>query len=194
MRGRRFRRSPRPSVSWVDGLTGFSQSGSGANVRTFLLTNTTGPANFRSGVIQLTTGTDLSEHGGEDCVFMGARGRLFLALQDGAGGYLSQPILLTMLLLDINEANNVVSVNTSSSQGLGRDDILWQRTYQGCGFGIGTNTANLNTAFDAPEIRIKAKRKLQKDRQLFLHMASFIAADRTLELGGTLRYLMKRPR
>ena len=193
MRGRRrvFGRARRRTVAWIDGLSFFDNTGAGASERIF--SPQTVDANGTVGVsLALTTVADLNLHGGEDAVFTRMRGRIWLCVS-ASGAARNIPVLVTISQKDVIPSSGVVlNIPFVSGEGLGRDDILWQRAVQSC-FLLSSHTGNLNTAFDFIELDVRAKRKLQADRQLFIDFQwkGSIVAD-TLQVAGTARMLLMR--
>lgn len=210
-RGFRARRR-RASVAWIDGVPGFSLAGNSQS--TLVTMSPLGSAapytNIQSAAIRLVNSTDLSEHGGEDAVFMRARGRILLFnARQGVGGtpaVVAGGFALRIVIAQtevIDETSGTVSPTPFvDSSGMGRDSILWYHDTLVSGSNVflsgGTGTAEASTMNDNwIDIDVKAKRRVQKDREIFMWFQTMIAGltpDLDFRLVGGLRMLMKRPR
>lgn len=166
-------------------------------------------ANVFGAAIGLTTDADLSMHGGEDAVFTRCRGRLGFTtgrVDSGAG-----PAATTFLLrVAIVQADTVVTgggTNTMpfefvSSNGLGQDDILWTSDVIVSGTSVleaAGATVPLGTSMDyVLDVDVKAKRKLQSDRQVFIWFQTVFddvtVTSADFRLWGSLRILLMRSR
>lgn len=174
------------------------------------LGTSTRDASIQSAAIRLTVTEDLQSHGGEDCVIERCRGRMlfFNARQNtGAtpapivGGFICRVVLADTEVTD-QAAGLVAPDEFLTSEGMGRDTILWYRDVFVTGsslLGSGTTgVAEASTFQDGWfDIDVRAKRKLQSDRQLVMWFQTVVAgltANFDFRLIGGLRMLLKRPR
>jgi len=204
MRRRRFgMRRVKRTVAWIPGLSAMntatpvqSRALTLAQVNAAVAPNTWGAA------ILLTSDTDLSLHGGEDAVIERIRGRLmfFGLTQEGAplGGFAR--VLIAQQ--DVTPGGQVMPIDYTTSDGLGRDDILFVKdilvsgtTVVANGTGTATETGTLNDFWF--DVDVRAKRKIQSGRQLVLWFQMVDQAagtPGTVTMAGGLRMLLKRPR
>jgi len=204
---RRFRRGPgvrRRTVAWVPGVTTFDQAGN-ASSRLITLTAFVAPAagTFAT-AIALTDDADLSMHGGEDAVLTRIRGKLFFSdgrVNAGAGlAANSFQLRVGVVQTDISPSLAVTPLDLTTSAGLGNDNILWLEDV----IVPSTDTSGVGTAMDNIGwdgrhllVDVKAKRKLQSDRQIVIWFqgvppAGAIGMD--FRLRGGLRSLLMRSR
>lgn len=201
MRGRRFgRRRSKRTVAWIDGLTGFDAAGPSQHKRV-TFTQVVAGSTIWGAAVQLTVPGDLSLHGGEDAVITRVVGRLclFNGLRDSGAGAAANSFFVRCVVAqtDIYPAG-VSPIDFTTSAGLGQDDILW--THETFVSSIAQGTVGLD-AMTSPgpwfDVNIKAKRKLQSDRQLVLWFQTLDAntlTSLTMEMAGGLRMLLMRPR
>lgn len=205
-RGRSFRRGSKRSVAWIPGFSGMDPLG-GTFAR-FLQLTALGVAanNTWAAAVQLTTDTDLSMHGGEDAVLQRIRGNFaFIDGQRNAGAGLVQNSFLLrccVICVDVPIPGTISPFEYVDSAGLGADNILWMRDMVVPSTALGVT----GTGLDAQEygdggrfafVDVKAKRRIQSDRQVFLTMQTVLPAGTTaaqMRLLGHLRILLKRPR
>lgn len=196
------RRGSKRSVAWISGVTGMDPVARADHKLLALAPLTTG-ASVQAAAIQLTADTDLSLHGGEDAVIERIRGRLCLyggSLNSGAG-LVAADFFVRVLIVqsDVTPAGFTMPQDFTTSAGLGADDILWMRdVFVPRSTAVGTAGAPFDTlANEFMEIDVRAKRKLQSDRQLILwvqtQQAGAVIAAQLLYAGG-IRMLLKRPR
>lgn len=194
------RRRSKRTVAWIDGLTGFDAT---ATSQSKLLTFTPVVAGgtIWGAAVQLTVPADLSLHGGEDAVITRVVGWLMLCngLRDLSAGPAAQAFIVRTIIAqtDIYPAG-VSPIDFTSSAGLGEDCILYSHDTFVSSIPIGTVGLD---AMSSPgpwfDVNVKAKRKLQTDRQLVLWFQTLDVAgltSLTCQLVGSLRMLLMRPR
>lgn len=204
--GRRF--GKKRSVSWLEGFSGYDDSGSvAARLLTFAgpiagTTATWGVA------VQLTTQADLTLHGGEDAVVARIVGQLaFVEGRRNAGAGLAAmgfPVRLVVaqhrMLVTASSGLTFNDVFTPSRD-LGKDNILWMqhRVVSPTAIGAaGAGYENMVGNFEQwVEVDIRVKRKVQEDTPLVFYMQTVLAAGTTgadCRMLGGLRCLMMRPK
>lgn len=206
-RRRAFGRSRgKRSTSWVNGLNTFTIGGGEPRWRIITCTPVVpGSLTFGGAIIQVGVG-DLPEHGGEDAVVCRIRGSLafFRGRRDSGAGFAANSFQLRVLVVqtDGTRAGTIMPFDYCTSEGLGRDDILYCET----AIVPSTDPGVTGTGFDAIdfsngarrlEIDIKAKRKVQVDRPIVVWFQTATPAGTVgLDFGvvGALRTLMMRPR
>lgn len=196
------RRRSRASVAWIPGVTGYDVP-AGTPSKLLAFSPVVTGVNTWGAAINLTNNTDLSLHGGEDAVFMRARGRLLFwnGQLDGGAGFAaaSFPLRVVIVQTDTNDAGTIMPFDFTTSEGLGRDDILFSAEQ----IVSSANTFNDSNPMTSSQytawvdIDCKAKRRIQTDRHIIMWMQT-VAAAGTLALqcrfSGGLRMLLKRPR
>lgn len=166
--------------------------------------------NVQTAAIDVVLQNDMQMHGGEDCVLERMRGRFLLFnARSGVGG---TPASVTggFVVKCVIALTEVVDDTTSllsptpfvDSQGLGRDNILWQRdvlvsgtTILGSGSSVAGEFDTLNDYWF--EIDVKAKRRIQENQTIILWFQTVIGAltpNLDFRMVGGLRTLLKRPR
>lgn len=208
MRRRRFgfgaRGFRKRSVAWIPGFNTFDDSvaiGDASRLLTFTRVET-GFQTFGAAV-QLTSDTDLSLHGGEDAVFQRGRGRLLLfnGQRNDGGGLAATPFFCRIIVAqtDTTPVGNVMPFRFTSGALLGNDDILWYRDVY-CTNATGfVDTVNPTITLEDHwfDVDIKARRKLQSDRQIVMWFQAVVPAATTAlqcRVVGGIRLLLKRPR
>lgn len=206
MRRRRRYAGKRRTVAWIPGPTTFD-AGTNASSRLISLTPLVTGSSIFAASLALTDDTDLSMHGGEDAVLTRVRGRLFFTdgrVNVGAGlaanGF---QLRVAVVQTDITPALAVTPLDLTTSAGLGNDNILWHGDVicsSGTTTGVGTGLDALASAQDGwfkLEVDVRAKRKLQTDRQVIIWFQTVCAAGATgadFRLRGGLRSLLMRSR
>jgi len=188
-------------------LNGFTAT---LQARTIALSafDATNAPNAVGSAILLTDDNDLNSHGGEDAVWLGAVGSLW---HYGGRANPTTPaasafwLRVILAQTDVNPAGSVFPADYTTAAGLGRDDVLgcWHVLCSGTTV-IANGTAAAAETGTLPlsarlDIRVKARRKLQQDRQLVLWWQTMTngggaATPVDFLLTGHLRMLMRRPR
>lgn len=208
MRRRRGLRAKR-SVAWLPGLSGYDGT-AGTFSRLITLAALPGAANIFAAVVQMTLDADLALHGGEDAVLIRTVGRLgFMEGRRNAGaGLAAAGFQMRVALLASDARFDGASgalvgtqFNLLASEGMGIDDIMQMTdvivpitAIGGAGAGFELATGTMQTWLDWD---VKAKRKVQANKHVFLWFQTVCAAGTTgadFRLLGGLRMLMMRPR
>lgn len=204
---RRFKSARRKrSVAWIPGITTFDTGVAATNSRLVALAALSAAVPNTWGVaLAVTDDTDLSMHGGEDAVLTRIRGRLFFSdgrVNSGAGLAASAfQLRVAVTQTDITPALAVTPFDFTTSAGLGNDNILWMDSVlvpSVVTTGAGTNIDTVDWEHFQLDIDVRAKRKLQSDRQVVLWFQSVFnggtvtAVD--FRLRGGLRSLLMRSR
>lgn len=206
---RRFRRRGfgrrKRSVNWIPGYTSMDPV-NGTFVKTIVMTALAGSANTWAAGIQLTLDTDLTMHGGEDAVLARVRGE-FMAIQgerNAGAGFAANSFLVRAVIaaIDQPQAGTFSPFPYVDSQTLGADNIMWIRDFIVPSTALGAT----GTGLDATEfgnggryldVDVRAKRRLQSDRHVFLIFQTVVPAGTTalqFKILGHLRLLLMRPR
>lgn len=204
MRRRSFRsgRGRRRSVAWIPGLTTYdTANGLNARAITLAVVRAAVPNTFGAAV-QMTTDADLSLHGGEDAVITRILGRLYFTDGTGAvGAATGYQLRVVLAYQDVNPDGTTAATDFTTSDGLGIDNILWEKdvivsSVATAGAGTGLDGIVFTEGFGMLDIDCKAQRKLQSNSQLILWFQTVTpaAAARAFVLRGGLRMLLKRPR
>lgn len=197
----RFKRS----VGWIDGFSGFDGTNQARGVS--MVPIVTG-SSIQGAAIRLVAETDIRDHGGEDCVLERIRGRFFLfnGLQGVGGTPTAAAFPMRVLVVQqdvVTEATgSILGVDYTTAEGLGRDNILWSQDvivsgssiYSGF-LGANTDVTTINSFWT--DIDVRAKRKVQIDREITLWFQTPIGAltpNLSFRFQGLLRMLLKRPR
>lgn len=203
MRGRRSAtrgRSRRRTVAWVPGLTTFNET-TGANVRVFALAAVPNIANTYGFGVNLLADTDLSMHGGEDCVLVRILGTLRFFKMSNATAGAAPGQLRVLITKEDTRADATQQVREwVTSTALGRDDVL----YTGSVLVAGTDWLTAIEPALGPlslngtlHVDVKAKRRVQSDSQIFLQVQGTFPAGNpaaNVQVAGHLRLLLMRPR
>lgn len=190
------------SVAWIPGLTGLNTSAP-AQAKTLAFAQI-GASNTYGGAIGLTNEEDLKAHGGEDCVLYRMVYDLwFYGFTYNEVGPSITHARLLFVQEDTNLAGELLAVDYTTSEGIGRDNILHERE-------LHIGSTNLDTSSGAggwdPAIfsfatrvqgEVKSRRKLQADRQLFLWVQTVRSGaliPTAVTYSGSVRMLLARPR
>lgn len=200
------RRAGKRAVSWLDGLNTFNIGGGEPRWRIIACSPVVPGSLTFGGAITLAGPTDLTEHGGEDAVLTRIRGSLyfFRGRRDSGAGFAANSFQLRVVVCqtDATRAGTIMPFDYCTSEGLGRDDILYNET----AIVPSSDPGATGTGFDAIDfsvggrllhVDIKAKRKVQVDRQIVIWFQTATPAGTiNLDFGiaGSLRMLMARPR
>lgn len=201
------RRSGKRTVSWCDGLSTFDTNAAGERrYRTLALSPVVTGSNTWAAAVGLVVPSDLTEHGGEDAVVTRIRGSLNFfrgRIDTGAGlAANSYPLRVLVVQTDSTRAGLVMPFDYTTSEGLGRDDILLEHdvivasTDPGA-TGTGWDAISFDSGVRHLEVDVKAKRKVQVDRQIMIWFqaalnGAVVQAD--FSITGALRTLLMRPR
>jgi len=205
---RTFRRSARRrrSVAWIPGVTTFDTvAGERSRLITLAALSAAAP-NTWAVAVAVTDDTDLSMHGGEDAVLTRIRGTLFFSdgrIDSGAGLAASGfQLRVSVVQTDITPALAVTPFDTTTSAGLGNDNVLWQGHVvvpSTVTTGAGTGADLIDWQGRSLELDVRAKRKLQSDRQVVIWFQTVMpggggTAGCDFRLRGGLRSLLMRSR
>jgi len=198
------RRAGKRTVAWVDGLSGFDSGAAERRFRNITFTPVVAGGSTWGAAIVLVNPTDLTEHGGEDAVVTRIRGslRFLQGRQDSGAGFAaaSFPIRVSVVQSDTTRAGLVMPFEFTGSEGLGRDDILWTHDVVVSSVAMNATGTNLEAvSWDGRmlEVDVKARRKVQVDRQILIWFQTVVNAGVTqldCLFGGSLRTLVMRPR
>lgn len=202
MRRRQLRSAKRRTVAWVPGVSTYD---SASHSRLISLTSlSAAAASTFAASIALTDSADLSLHGGEDAVLTRIRGRLLFSdgrVNAGAGlAANSFQLRVAVVQTDISPALAVTPLDLTSSAGLGNDNILWCLDVivpSNTTSGVGTGMDAINWDGRYLDLDVKAKRKLQVDRQIVIWFQTMLPGGTTggdFRLRGGLRTLLMRSR
>lgn len=200
---RRVRRAKR-SVGWIDGFNSMDDA-SGSNTTNVPLTLLPGAANTWVNATAITVSNDLFLHGGEDAVLVRTIGQLagMGGLRDTGAGNAAFGFQCRLVIAqqDLLPTGATTPFNFCSVQGLGNDDILSVYDFVVSNTPIGVAGAGYDVVAGGLErwthLNIKAKRKLQQDRQVFVWFQAVLPAgtmSASFQLLGHLRMLLMRPR
>lgn len=207
-RGFRFRRARR-TVAWIPGLSCYDIGAGVSQTRLVGLTNVSTAlfANVFGAAIALTIDSDLSMHGGEDAVLTRIVGRLGFTtgrVDSGAGAAATTFVARVVVAQTdfIPASGSVMPFEFLTSSGMGQDDILYMRDVIIPGTSVleaAGATVPLGTSNDYMlDIDIKAKRKLQSDRQVVIWFQTAFSdvtvTSADFRMWGGLRMLLMRPR
>jgi len=205
-RKRAFGRSRgKRTVAWTPGVTGFDSAG-GTDWRLLTFAPITTGSNIWGAAIQVTNDSDLQLHGGEDAVVQRIRGHLlFTNTQKDAGAGLAAYSAFSRVLIvqtDTTAAGLVMPFEFTSSEGLGRDDILHMQSCVLSQVVDGATQNGLDSLFSVSGLTTiyvdsKAQRKIQSDRHILLWIQTLLPGGTTgfqTRMRGELRTLLKRPR
>lgn len=203
-RGRSSRARGKRATSWVDGFNTFVIGGGEPRWRIMTCAPVVaGTLTFGAAVIQVGP-ADLPEHGGEDAVLTRIRGKLyfFRGRRDSGAGFALNSFQLRVLVVqtDGTRAGLVMPFDYCTSEGLGRDDILYNETAIVSSLdpgAAGTGFDAIDWAGRSLEVDIRAKRKVQVDRPIVVWFQTATPAGTIgLDFGvaGSLRTLLMRPR
>lgn len=201
-RARSFRRrGSKRSVAWIPGLSYFASN----------LDTTTAPWSVVVGggttwgtATALTAIEDLQSHGGEDAVLTRITGRIMLlAGQVNAGaGLLAADFFYRALIVQqdtLPAGGGILGVDYTTFVNMGRDNILWYRDGYCSRATQVDSVAPMTSQVEAHwlDVNVKAKRKLQDDRPIYLWFQSAFPVGTTgvqTRFAGGLRTLLMRPR
>lgn len=203
-------RRTKRSVGWIDGITAFTTGGTNLQSRLISMAPLTTGSTTQAAAISVTLTEDLQSHGGEDAVLERIRGRFLLwnARQNVptspaavVGGFVMRVVLAATDVIDPSTSTVAPDLYLDSA-GLGRDNILWYRDVLVSGSNLtgtgGTGAAETSTINDFWfDIDVRAKRKLQNDKQIVIWFQTQVAAltpNLDFRMLGGMRTLLKRPR
>lgn len=195
--GRRF--GARRSVGWIPGASFYTPALWETTQAWF---NVLGGTNIWGTATQLTVLEDLQSHGGEDAVLTRITGRILVfAGQVNAGAGLAPADFFYRLLVvqQDNTGGGVLGIDYTTGAGLGRDSILFFRDGYCSRATEVDSVAPATSLIDSHwvDVEVKAKRKLEENKQVFLWIQSAFPVGTTgvqTRFAGGLRALLKRPR
>jgi len=205
MRRRFVRRSARRrTVAWVPGVTTYDPTSAGERRFRLQTLASVGGTNTWGGAIQVTDDLDLSMHGGEDAVLTRIRGHLFFfrGRRDSGAGFAANafPLRVVISQSDVLAAGTISPFEYTTSYGLGADNILFETDV----IVSSSDPGVAGTGFDAIawegrhiDFDVKAKRKLQSDRHVYLWFQTAAPGGTTamdFSFVGSLRTLIMRSR
>lgn len=201
-RFRRFGMRRRASVAWIPGVTGLNPSAPSQAKTLALSALSTSPNTYAAAII-LVNDDDLKLHGGEDAVFMRARGTLWLygaVATEVVDGWWARVVIA---LSEVDAGGNVFPAVYTDGAGLGRDEIMWE---QDCFISTATSpqggitAGNVLTTLPLTariDIDVKAKRRMDSGKVPVLWIQtvkSGSAEPQQITYAGGLRMLVRRPR
>jgi len=190
-------RGRRRSVAWIPGYSTNSVIAPVSSAFAQALALVPGSANTYGFGFALVNQTDLSLHGGEDAVIVRILGRLsfFRCLTAGAAGVTGN-FGVTISMEDTTAGQQAVR-EWIDSDAYGRDDVMFHDNgwVDGNDWLAGANFSSAVNMRSTIEFDIKAKRKIQQDRQPFLNWQLVTPlVPTTVSVAGHLRMLLMRPR
>lgn len=203
-RGRSSRARVKRATSWLDGTNTFVIGGGEPRWRIITCTPVVAGSLTFGGAIIIAGPADLPEHGGEDAVLARLRGRLFFfrGRRDSGAGDAANSFQLRVVIAqtDATRSGTIMPFDYCTSEGLGRDDIMFCDTVivpsQDPG-ATGTGFDAIDWAGRSMEFDVKAKRKVQVDRNIVIWFQTATPAGTVglnFAIAGEIRALMMRPR
>lgn len=198
IRGRRLKRS----VNWTPGVTDFNTTGP-AQARICTWAAIAAGSNtyfFLSGILG---DADLAQHGGEDAVVTRIRGRLrfwnsrFTVASPVQGTCFVRTLVV---MLQITEAGAAFMPDYTTSDGLGRDEVMWSKDHLISGPVLAATDSAQNCDAGWIDIDVKAKRRCQnRYYPVLVHQTvapGMGAANVPVDFvrAGGIRTLLMRPR
>lgn len=205
---RRFRRRSfgrKRTVSWIPGAV--FGGGARRDAVDVTLSPLPSPSNTNAATFFITADEDLQDSGGEDAVLTRVLYDIWIS-NPRSGGGTGAPLQGWIKLVVYQgqrdpDSGNVITPDWYQSVSQGSDHILWEQdVFVPIVGGAGTRNAAFGTGVlqvGHAKADIKAKRKLQRDNQVFLAMQTTqllgtLSKIDTIEVAGYIRALLKRPR